>query len=127
MSFVKKINLKTSDLKIRTKQFAHSCVKFAVSLPSTYLGKHIKGQLIRASTSVAANYRATCVAQSKPSFIAKISIVVEEADESLFWLEFIRDEGLIDSNNGELEKLIRESNELVSIFISSRKTAQKRK
>ena len=52
-----------------------------MKLPNTYLGNHIKGQLIRSSTSVAANYRATCHAQSKASFIAKISIVVEEADE----------------------------------------------
>ncbi len=112
------------DLKSRTKEFAHSCVKFAVNLQNSYLGNHIKGQLIRSSTSVAANYRASCVAQSKASFIAKISIVIEEADESLFWLEFIRDEKLLDQSNFELKSLITESNELVSIFIVSRKTAQ---
>ena len=113
------------ELKRRTKEFAHRCVKFAVTLPKTYLGNHIKGQLIRASTSVAANYRATCVAQSKASFIAKISIVIEEADESLFWLEFIRDEKLLEQDNIELKFLIIEANELVSIFIASRKTAKK--
>ena len=116
------------NLRIRTKFFAHKCVKFAVSLPNTFLGNHVKGQLIRSSTSVAANYRATCVAQSKPSFIAKISIVVEEADESLFWLEFIRDEEEISTYDiSELDWLINEANELVSIFITSRKTAQNRK
>jgi len=73
-------------------------------LPNTYLGNHIKGQLIRASTSVAANYRAACLAQSKASFIAKISIVIEEVDESLFWLEFINDEKLISFK--ELEPLL---------------------
>jgi four helix bundle protein len=115
-------------LRIRTKVFALKCVKFAVSLPNTFLGNHIKGQLIRSSTSVAANYRATCVAQSKPSFIAKISIVVEEADESLFWLEFIRDEDEISTyDKSELRWLHDEANELVSIFITSRKTAQHRK
>ena len=72
------------DLKLRTKNFAHRCVKLTEFLPKTYLGNHIKGQLIRSSTSVAANYRATCIAQSKASFIAKISIVVEEVDESAF-------------------------------------------
>ena len=77
------------ELKLRTKKFAHRCVKSALSLPSSYLGNHIKGQLIRASTSVAANYRATCLAQSKAAFISKISIVLEEADESAFWLAFI--------------------------------------
>ena len=116
------------NLRIRTKLFAHKCVKFAVLLPNTFLGNHIKGQLIRASTSVAANYRATCVAQSKASFIAKISIVVEEADESLFWLEFIRDEEEISTyDKSELRWLHDEANELVSIFITSRKTAQNRK
>ena len=113
------------ELKKRTKEFAHCCVKLALSLPNNYLGNHIKGQLIRASTSVAANYRAVCLAQSKPSFISKISIVIEEADESLFWLEFIKDEKLLVSK--ELTALLVEANELVSIVIASRKTAQKRK
>lgn len=85
-----------NDLKHRTKQFAHRCVKLTEFLPSSYLGNHIKGQLIRCSTSVAANYRATCVAQSKASFIAKISIVIEEVDEGAFWLEFIVDENLFE-------------------------------
>ncbi len=67
-------------LKIRTKQFAHRCVKLTEHLPNVYLGNHIKGQLIRSSTSVAT----TCVAQSKPSFIAKISLVIEEANQSAF-------------------------------------------
>lgn len=71
-------------LKNRTKKFAHNCVKLTKELPNSYLAQHIKGQLIRSSTSVAANYRATCLAQSKASFIAKISIVIEEIDESNF-------------------------------------------
>lgn len=83
------------ELKKRTKTFAHDCVKLAVMLPHSYLGKHTGGQLIRCSTSVAANYRAACLAQSKAAFISKISIVIEEADEAEFWLEFILDEKLI--------------------------------
>ena len=79
-------------LKKRTKDFAHRCVKLAVALPNTKLGRHLQSQLIRCSTSVAANYRATCVAQTKNVFISKISIVIEETDESAFWLEFIIDE-----------------------------------
>jgi four helix bundle protein len=79
------------ELKQRTKEFAHRCVKLALELPNGQLGKHIAGQLIRCSTSVAANYRASCIAQSKASFISKLSIVLEEADESSFWLEFIVD------------------------------------
>ena len=61
--------------------FAHRYVKLAVSLPKSQLSRHISGQLIRSSTTVAANYRAACLAQSKPSFKSKISIVLEEADE----------------------------------------------
>jgi four helix bundle protein len=110
-----------NDLKVRTKSFAHRCVKLTEFLPRTYLGNHIKGQLIRSSTSVAANYRATCVAQSKASFIAKISIVIEEVDESAFWIEFLVDENLIAKE--KIEPLLKESKELTAIFISSRKTA----
>ena len=112
-----------NDLKDRTKKFAHACVKLALKLPNTYLGNHIRGQLIRCSTSVAANYRAVCLAQSKASFIAKISIVIEESDESEFWLEFIIDEKLL--LKSEVEQLLIEAHELASIFITSRKTAQK--
>jgi four helix bundle protein len=86
------------ELTERTKEFAHRCVKLALALPETALGKHIRGQVIRCSTSVAANYRATCHAQSKAGFIAKISIVLEETDESAFWLEFIIDENLLKGN-----------------------------
>jgi len=67
--------MSADELKARTKKFAHDCVKLALMLPNTYLGNHIKGQLIRSSTSVAANSRAVCLAQSKASFISKISIV----------------------------------------------------
>lgn len=108
-------------LKKRTKLFANNCVKITESLPNTYVSNHIKKQLIRCSTSVAANYRATCVAQSKPSFIAKLSIVIEEVDESNFCLEFAVDEHLISIE--KIALLLKESNELTSVFIASRKTA----
>jgi len=106
----------------RTKEFAHRCIKLAMSLPGTDLGKHIRRQLIRCSTSVAANYRATCLAQSKASFISKLSIVLEEADESYFWLEFIIDEGLL--KRRLVDSLLMEAEELKAIFISSLKTAR---
>ena len=109
------------ELTNRTKEFAHRCVKLAMALPETALGKHLKGQVIRCSTSVAANYRATCLSQSKASFIAKISIVLEETDESAFWLEFIIDENLLKENL--MEPLLTEAEELTKIFASSRKTA----
>ena len=114
--------MKSEDLKERTKQFAHRCVKLAMVLPDTYLGNHIRGQLIRCATSVAANYRAVCLAQSKAGFVSKLSIVLEETDESFFWLEFIIDENLLKINL--VESLLKEADELTAIFISSRKTAR---
>lgn len=111
----------SKELKIRTKNFAHRCVKLAVSLPKSKLGYHIQGQLIRCSTSVAANYRAANIAQSKKSFVAKLSIVVEEVDESAFWLEFIIEEELMKKER--VIELKKEAEELTAIFIASRKTA----
>jgi four helix bundle protein len=115
----------SSELKDRTKEFAHRCIKLALALPDTPIGRHIRGQLIRCGTSVAANYRATCLSQSKPSFIAKISIVIEECDESCFWMEFIIDEKLV--KNELIKSLLDEGRQLTSILVSSRKTAKNRK
>ena len=117
--------MKGEDLKKRTKKFAHRCVKLAMSLPNTLLGNHIRGQLIRCSTSVAANYRAACLAQSKAGFVSKLSIVIEETDESYFWLEFIVDEDMIKKDL--VDPLLKEAYELTAIFIISRKTASKNK
>ena len=114
--------MKGDELKLRTKEFAHRCVKLAMALPNTTLGSHIQRQLIRCSTSVASNYRASCIAQSKASFISKLSIVIEEADESIFWLEFIIDENLLKKHI--VEPLMKEAEELTAIFITSRKTAR---
>ena len=114
--------MKSEDLKKRTKDFAHRCVKLAMSLPRIKLGIHIEGQLIRCSTSVAANYRASCIAISKASFVSKISIVLEEIDESCFWLEFIIDENLLDL--ALVTPLLKEAKELTAIFYTSRKTAR---
>ncbi|AGC75506.1 four helix bundle protein [Nonlabens dokdonensis] len=113
----------SKELKARTKVFAHRCVKLALSLPNHTLGNHIKGQLIRCSTSTAANYRAACVAISTKSFVAKLSISIEEVDECEFWMQFAVDESLINLNMSEA--LIKESKELTAIFITSRKTVQK--
>ena len=79
-------------------------------------------QLIKASTSVAANYRAACRAKSRADFINKLKIVEEESDESLFWLEFIADLNLMDFKL--LENLLKEANELVAIFTASVKTSK---
>ena len=108
-------------LKRRTKEFAHRCVKLAVCLPDTPLGRHIKGQLIRASTSTAANYRAVCLAQTRNTFIAKLAIVIEECDESCFWMEFVIDENIMPEP--KVNPLLSEGKELTAIFIKSRITA----
>ncbi|MDD4192331.1 MAG: four helix bundle protein [Mangrovibacterium sp.] len=110
------------DLEERTKLFAHQCVKLAMSLPNTCLGRHICGQLIRCATSVSANYRAANLAHSKSAFSAKLSIVIEEADESSFWIEFAKEENLLHEKT--TAPLVKEASELCSIFISSRKSIQ---
>ncbi len=115
--------MNNKELKKRTKQFALRCIKMSYALPDTLLGRHIGRQIIRSSTSVAANYRAACLAQSKAGFISKLSIVVEEVDETLFWLEIIIEEKLLAKS--KIESLIQEADELTAIFISARKTARK--
>ena len=112
------------EMKRRTKEFAHRCVKLALALPNTPLANHIRGQLIRCSTSVAANYRAACLAQSKSHFASKLSIVVEEADESTFWIEFSIEEGLLGEQR--VTDLLTEAHELASIFVAGRKTMKDR-
>ena len=114
----------SEELKNRTKEFAHRCVKLALALPDNQLGRHIRGQLIRCGTSVGSNYRAACWGQSKAAFIAKISIVLEECDESCFWMEFIIDEKLMKAEL--VQSLLGEGEELKAIFISTRVTARQK-
>lgn len=113
------------DLLERTGKFAYNVLDLAEMLPNTFLGNHIRGQLIRCGTSVSSNYRAARLAQSRASFVAKISIVLEEADETAFWCETIEAKGLI--HDTLLLYVKNEAYELTSIFISSRKTIQNNK
>jgi four helix bundle protein len=107
----------------RTKLFGYDCIDLCNFLEGNYLKNHIRGQLIRSSTSVTANYRAARLAQSEASFVAKISIVIEEADESSMWLETIIDKNLLAVNlSEELRRLLKEGSELTSIFVATRKT-----
>jgi four helix bundle protein len=112
----------SEELKKRTKLFAHRCVKAAMSLPNNKLGNHISGQLIRSSTSVAAYYRSVCIAHSTAAFSSKLSIVIEEADESEFWLSFAVDENLFKPK--QVDELLDEAKQLCKIFMASRKTIQ---
>jgi four helix bundle protein len=110
-----------AELKSRTKQFALRILKLVAALPNTIAGRAIANQLVRCGTSVAANYRATCRARSKAEFVAKIGVVLEEADETLLWLELIREAKLLPAKR--VEALLTEANELVSIMVTSRKSA----
>jgi four helix bundle protein len=113
---------KERDLRERTMRFALDVIAFGRSLPNTLEGRHIHGQLLRAGTGTAANYRAACRGKSKPDFIAKLGTVIEESDEVAFWLELIRRAGL--APTGTEAPLHREAGELVAIFTQSQKTAR---
>lgn len=89
-------------------------------LPNTIAGRAVANQIVRSGTSVGANYRAVCRARSDKEFIAKMTIVAEESDETLFWLEIIMDKQWI--NKAEVEYIWKEGNELTAIFVSSLKT-----
>jgi four helix bundle protein len=109
------------DLKRRTKSFALRILKLAAALPPTIEGKVIRGQLVRAGTSVGANYRAACRSRSRAEFIAKVGIVEEEADESAFWLELII-EGLF-LKESRVAPLLAEAQALTRIMAKSRVSA----
>jgi four helix bundle protein len=110
------------ELKKRTKEFALRIIKLVNALPNNPAGRVIGNQLLRAGTSVGANYRAACRAKSKSDFIYKINIVEEEADESAYWLELIVESGLMP--NSKIESLLKEANELTAIFVATNKTAK---
>ncbi len=109
-------------LKLRTKQFAIRIVSVVRSLPRTREGDVIGRQLLRCGTAVAANYRAVCRSRSKAEFISKISIVVEEADETVFWLELLGDTAVVPTE--KLSLLLKEANELLAVCAASLRTAK---
>ncbi len=109
-------------LQRRTKQFNIDVIKLCEELPRNAAGFEIAKQLIRSSGSVGANYRATSRAKSKADFIYKVEIVLEEADESHYWLEIVRDAGL--KKGEEIDRLITEAYELTAIFAATDKTAK---
>ena len=112
-----------TQLKERTKQFAIRIIRMLRALPKTDEARVISRQLLRAATSVAANYRAVCRARSTADFIAKMGLVVEEADETVFWLELLADAGIV--QKARLEQLEREANELLAIFAASQRTVKR--
>ena len=114
--------MNAEDLKNRTKQFALRVLKLVAALPHSVEGRVVGGQLVRAGTSVASNYRAACRGRSRAEFVAKLGIVVEEADESAFWLELIIESSLLRAKL--VQPLLDEANELTRIMVSSRVTAR---
>ena len=110
------------ELRSRSRRFAVRVVRFCRTLPASWEARRLGGQLIDSATSVAINYRAAGRGRSRAEFIAKLGVVVEEADESLGWLELI--EALELSKSAELNWLLGESRELLAIFSKSQKTAK---
>ena len=113
---------KSLDLRQRTKGYAIRIVRLYRSLPHSSDAQVLGKQLLRSGTSVAANYRAACRARSGAEFISKISIVLEEADESAFWLELLGETGVVHPE--KLAALLRETNELTAIFGASLRTSK---
>jgi len=110
------------DLKKRTKAFALRILKLVDALPTTTAGRALASQIVRSGTSVAANYRAACRAKSTADFIAKMAIV-EEADETLFWLELLEESQPVGA--AKLTAAKQEANELIAITVASIKTARR--
>ncbi|MBI3603062.1 MAG: four helix bundle protein [Nitrospirae bacterium] len=116
--------MKATELKERTKRFSICIVRLFRLLPRTEEARVIGQQLLRSGTAVAANYRATCRARSRAEFIAKIGVVVEEADETIFWLELLEETSIVPQ--GSAQELIAEADELLAIFAASQVTAKKK-
>ncbi|MEZ4956464.1 MAG: four helix bundle protein [Saprospiraceae bacterium] len=109
-------------MKDRTKKFAIDVIHFCDTLPPTQASRTISFQLIKSATSTGANYRAACRGRSKAEFFAKISITVEEADESEYWLEVIEGSN-IKCDHIELKRLLNEIEEIIKIISTARKNS----
>jgi len=117
--------MKNENLKARTKDYALRIIRLVGTLPSNRTTDVIAKQLLRCGTSVGANYRAACRAKSNADFIAKMGIVEEEADESLYWMELLISGDIVPESR--LSDLMNEGNEIVAIIVASIRTARKTK
>jgi four helix bundle protein len=113
------------EMKQRTKLFALGVIRLVESLPKERTAEVLGRQLLRSGTSVGSNYRSACRAKSISDFISKIGIVEEEVDESLYWMELLREAGIEVGIN--MKALMREAGELLAITVASIKTARKNK
>ena len=112
-------------MKARTKQFALRVIRLVESLPKTKTANVIGNQLLRSGTSVGANYRASCRAKSTADFIHKLSIVEEEADESIYWMKLLIESNSVKENL--LGSLLNEAEQILSIIVSSIKTSKEKR
>jgi four helix bundle protein len=110
------------ELRARTRKFALRVVRMVQALPKNAVADVLGKQVLRSATSVGANYRAACNAVTRPIFLHKMSIVVEEADETVYWLEMIRDAELVKPE--KLASLIDEAEQILKIMSASLKTAK---
>ncbi len=110
-----------AELKQRTKALALRVMKLVDALPKSLSAKVIANQLVRSGTSVGANSRSACRGRSKREFVAKLGVVVEEADESAYWLELIMEGGLLKEK--QVKALWNEVNEITAIMVASHRTA----
>jgi len=110
------------DLKERTKRFVINVIRICDHLPKGTAVSVFSKQLIRCSSSIGANYRAACRAKSATDFINKLKIVEEETDETIYFLELLKE--ITNNCDDEITSLIAEANELLAIFVASNKTAK---
>jgi four helix bundle protein len=116
------VSSQPEQLRDRSKSFALRVIRLFRSLPYKTDAQVLGKQLLRCGTSVAANYRAACRARSKAEFIAKVGIVVEEAGETVLWLELLVESGILPSQ--KVADLLAEARELTAIFTASQQTAR---
>ena len=114
----------TNELKLKTKNFSLMVIDLVEKLPNSISVRVIANQIVKSGSSVGANYRAVCRARSDREFVSKMNIVLEEADETLFWIEIIIAKQWM--SNPELEAIWKEGNELTALFVSSLKTVNDR-
>ena len=114
--------MNSEELKRRTREFALRVIRLAESLPNTPTGNVIRNQMIRCGSAVGANYRAACRAKSRPDFVSKMGTGEEEADETIYWMELLIDAEIV--KRSRIADLLDEADQILSIVISSIKTAK---
>jgi four helix bundle protein len=114
-----------ADLTVRTKRYSLDIIKLFVSLPKSEVGKVLGRQMLRSATSVGAQYREANRGKSIPDFVSKIEGALQELDETSYWLELISESGIDQST--ELQRVCKETDELIAIFVTIAKSAKQRK